>query len=251
MSERASSTLVVFTLGARTDARRRPVLGPSASGLELGLRRACLDSAFEAGRRAGLRLAVCSPEPLAEAPADARWLRQQRGTFGERFEAAVEHGLGATKEPLVIVGGDVPGLTASLLETALEGLARDPEAVVVGPARDGGFYLLASARPLGPVLREVRWCGRDTRQSLLKALARAGRPVVLLPPLRDLDRPADVEGWLAEGRPQAASVHLWSDRLRRFLSARRRPSASRDARLPSRESSGSILGRAPPLLAFS
>jgi Uncharacterized protein conserved in bacteria (DUF2064) len=251
MSRRASPTLVVFTLGPRTDARRRPLLGPSASGLELGLRRACMESALEAGRAAGLKLAVCSPEPLPETPKDARWLPQEHGTFGDRFAAALERGVRETTGPLVIVGADVPGLDARLLTSALEGLAKGPDTVVVGPAKDGGFYLLATARSLGPVLREVRWCGRDTRKTLLAALARAGRPVLMLPALRDLDRPADVEGWLAERAPHSGLVHPWSERLRGFLSARRRPLAPCDPHPLSLEAFVSILGRAPPLLASS
>jgi hypothetical protein len=153
--------------------------------------------------------------------------------------------------PLLIVGADVPGLDARLLRAAIEGLAQDPEAVVVGPAKDGGFYLLATARPLGSVLREVRWCGRDTRKTLLVALARAGRPVLLLPPLRDLDRPADVERWLAERGVHPRLVHVWSDRLRGLLSSRRRPLAYRHRHPVSLEAFGSPLGRAPPLPLFS
>jgi Uncharacterized protein conserved in bacteria (DUF2064) len=251
MSRRAAPTLVVFTLGPRTDARRHPLLVPSARSLEHDLRRACIESAFEAGRAAGMQLVACSPEPLRETPIDARWLPQARGNFGARFEAAVEESLREATEPLVIVGGDVPGLDASLLRAALEGLAHDPETVVVGPARDGGFYLLATAQPLGSVLREVRWCGGDTRETLLAALARAGRPVLMLPPLRDLDRPADIEGWLAERRGQPGPARLWSDRLRLFLSACRRPLVPDDLHAVSPELFGSLLGRAPPLLASS
>jgi hypothetical protein len=198
-----------------------------------------------------MELVVCSPEPLAETPRDARWLPQQQGTFAERFEAAIEQGSPETTAPLVIVGGDVPGLDACLLSDALGRLASDPEMVVVGPARDGGFYLLATSRPLGPLLREVRWCGRDTRKTLLAALAHAGRPVVLLPPLRDLDRPADVEGWLAERRLHSGPLGLWSKRLLRFLSARRLPLTLVGPRRSSCGAAASIFGRAPPSSALS
>jgi glycosyltransferase A (GT-A) superfamily protein (DUF2064 family) len=251
MSRPELPTLLVFTLGSRTDARRHPLLGPAATGLELGVRRACLEGAFDAGRAAQMQLVVCSPEPLAEAPMDSRWLRQEPGSFGERFAAAVEQGVSKEGAPLVIVGADVPGLESGLFEAALDGLAQDPDAVVVGPARDGGFYLLATARPLGPVLTEVRWCGADTRETLLAALARAGRPVVLLPPLRDLDRPRDLEGWLAERRPSPRPLRLWFDRLRVFLGGRRRPLAALDAHSLSQGAFASIPGRAPPLLAPS
>jgi len=247
MVRSASPTLVVFTLGSRADARRHPLLGPSGHGLEVGLRRACLESAFAAGRAAKMQIVVCSPEPLAETPRDVGWLPQQQGTFAERFEAAIEQGVLDSTQPLVIVGGDVPGLDAGLLAEALERLARDPEAVVVGPARDGGFYLLATSRPLGTLLREVRWCGRQTRKTLLAALARAGRRVVLLPSLCDLDRPADIEGWLADRRHRPGPLGLWSKRLLRFLGERLRPLASPPPCLLAVVPRAFVLGRAPPV----
>jgi hypothetical protein len=241
-----SATLLVFTLGPRADARRHPLLGPAASGLELGLRRACLEGAFEAGRAAGLELAVCSPDRLPEAPRDARWQAQGQGTFAARFEAAVEQALRHRTEPLIVVGGDVPGLRADHLAAARRELAADPHAVVVGPARDGGFYLLAMARPLGSVLGDVSFCGRNTRKTLLAALARAGRAVVLLPPLLDLDRPADVEGWLRDGTPLRGAVRPWSERVRLFLRARRKPPAPRRLRALSPRVPRPVRGRAPP-----
>ena len=49
-------------------------------------------------------------------------------------------------------------------------------------------------------LAAVRWCCRETVDSLKRALRRHGLSVVMLPPLADLDRRADLERWLAHRR---------------------------------------------------
>jgi glycosyltransferase A (GT-A) superfamily protein (DUF2064 family) len=80
----------------------------------------------------------------------------------------------------------------SVVRKALELLAQDEDQVVLGPARDGGVYLVAAARPIED-LESVNWCGWGTRQSLRRALRRAKRPLALLAPLENLDRPCDLD----------------------------------------------------------
>ena len=101
--------------------------------------------------------------------------------------------------PVLVVGTDTPGLEARHLRTAIDRLEAEPDSVVVGPASDGGIYLLASHRPLDGILAGVPWRRRDTIDSLLAALAAAGLRVCLLEPLADLDRPQDLARW-ASGR---------------------------------------------------
>lgn len=196
-------TLLVFTLGAPCESRRRHLLPAGQGAVEERLHRACLDLALSAGRDAGCRLEVCSPEPL-DLPADVDRRAQSGRGFGARLGEAVRDAFGAGGGPVVLVGSDVPGLAASHVRRTLELLEEDPDRVVVGPSPDGGFYLLASAEPLDEVFSAVHWCCRETLQSLRHALALGGRDVVLLPPLVDLDRSSDLELWLA-GRPAALS----------------------------------------------
>jgi hypothetical protein len=123
----------------------------------------------------------------------------------------------------VVVGGDAPGLTAGHLAAALDRLAADPDRVVAGPAPDGGFYLLAAARPLDGLADGVRWCRRDALRSLRRLAAAAGRGLTLLPPLADLDRPADLDRWLARAAAVPASWRRLAGLLRRLLDLLRRP----------------------------
>jgi len=218
MSARLQPTLLIFTLGAAGDSARRPLVPARLRGAEVELRRSCLEAALAAGREAGWRLAVCSPRPLTAAPgttADVVHLAQRGAGFGRRFAQALAAAFDlAAGGPVVAVGGDAPGLTAGHLGAALDRLAEDPDRVVAGPSPDGGFYLLAATRPIAGLAAGVRWCRRDALRSLRRALAAQGRELVLIAPLADLDRPADLDRWLAGG----ADGGSWSARRRRLRS---------------------------------
>jgi hypothetical protein len=223
-------TLLVFTLGAARDAERRRLLPARLRPLEVGVHEACLEAALDAGRACGCRLEVCSPARL-DLPEDVLSTSQEGSGFGPRLERALGDAFERSEGPVLVVGTDVPGLGARHLARALESLAADPDRVVLGPSPDGGFYLLAASRPIscldtGSLGTAVRWCRPDTLRSLVRALRAAGRPVTLLDPLEDLDRPADLERWLAASRGQASREIRWRalvSLLRRALAAARRP----------------------------
>jgi hypothetical protein len=155
---------------------------------------------------------VAAP-PDAALPADVRRLAQSGSDFGERLAAAIAAAVGAS--PLLVVGSDVPGLTAEPLRQALAELAADPRRVVLGPSPDGGLYLLAAAAPL-PDLTAVPWRRSDTLNELSARLVASGREVVLLAPLPDLDRRTDLDRLLASS---AALPHPWRTFLRRLREA--------------------------------
>ncbi len=234
-----SPTLLVFTLGPGVESARRGLLPGELRGVEAEVWQGCLSAALEAGRAVGCELEVCSPAPL-DLPGDARHVPQVGDGFGSRLEKALTRSFSG---PLLVVGTDVPGLAARHLARALSLLAEDPDRVVLGPSPDGGFYLLAASRPIAGLAGATRWCRRDTLRGLMRALRAAGRPVVLLEFLADLDRRADLETWAA--RRDARWLRLIR-LLRRVLSVLRRPAVPllvghpRPALVPVRA------GRAPP-----
>lgn len=230
MSPSPRPTLLVFTLGEDQESRRRQLLPQAHHPLERRLHRVCLDAAIDAGRRLGLEIEVSSPLAV-ELPAGVRQERQRGRSFGSRFRHALTGAFARGGAPVVLVGSDTPALGAEHLRHALAALEDDPDRVVLGPAPDGGFYLLAAARPLDEALGAVRWCCRHTLASLKRALRRQGREVVLLPSLADLDCRRDLERWLARaGRELARGLAVWRrlvDRLLAILADLRRPSPGR------------------------
>jgi len=242
----AQPTLMVFTLGASGERRRRPLLPERFAGEERALRRACLDSVLAAGRAAGCRLLVASPRHL-DLGDDVEYLDQQGVGFGARLRSAIDQAARQVAGPLLVVGSDAPNLTSSHLCQALEQLQRDPDGVVLGPAVDGGFYLLAVDRlstQLAALLADVRWCRADTRRSLNASLRRSGHRPVLLSSLRDLDRRRDLERWLA--RRPARTLRRLAGLLLRLLSSLR-CSAVAPPRVVLPHPATVASGRAPPV----
>ena len=212
---RPRATLLVFTLDAASERARRRLLPARLGGWELALYRESLGAALEAGRATGCRLEVCSPGRLP-LPADVRHLAQEGRGFGARLRRAVARQAPAPERPLVLVGSDVPGLAPRHVAAAQDRLAERPDRLVVGPSPDGGFYLLAAARPVDELLGEVAWLRRDTLASLLAAARRRGIEVALLEPLADLDRAADLRAWVERN---AVPAFAW---LRRIVAELRR-----------------------------
>lgn len=229
---RNQPTLLVFTLGAPAESRRRSLLPERWRGTEVALRQACLEATLAAGRTAGCRLEVSCPRPL-DLPADAHHVPQTGNHFGARLDRAMRASLARRSGPVVVVGTDAPGLDAERVVRALEALAEEPDRVVLGPSPDGGVYLVAACRPIEGLTDDVRWCCGATLATLRQTLEAAGRRVVLLDPLTDLDRPADLDRWLAAAlasgaRGLHAALRGWLRRLWDVLDALRRPPALPD-----------------------
>lgn len=118
-----------------------------------------------------------------------RW-PQGQGDLGDRMGAIFRH---APKGPVVVVGADIPGITPQLIAKAFEALGNHDS--VLGPAPDGGYWLIGlkrGARPVPSTLFEnVRWSSADTMEDTITSLA--GSKIAFLPSLRDVDTVADLK----------------------------------------------------------
>ncbi|MBI4230214.1 MAG: TIGR04282 family arsenosugar biosynthesis glycosyltransferase [Planctomycetes bacterium] len=117
-------------------------------------------------------------------------LAQSGGDLGNRLRRAFEHAWREGSRRIVVIGSDCPGLTARHLDRAFREL-RAADAVL-GPARDGGYYLLGLSRPAGRVFDRIPW---STDRVLATTLARMRRLRLthrLLGTLRDVDTAADL-----------------------------------------------------------
>ncbi len=144
------------------------------------------------GGRFDLRIAWAQPpsESLPDSPVAA--FRQQGADLGERLYnglAAVAPGRAA----VAAIGSDHPDLPVDRVEEAFERIAAGEE-IVLGPAADGGYYLIAvAAAALAPALfAEIDWSTpRVLAQTLERCRARGHRPA-LLERWADVDRPEDL-----------------------------------------------------------
>ena len=116
-----------------------------------------------------------------------RLIPQGPGDLGRRMGRALEQ---LPPGPVVIVGADIPGIRPRHLAQAF-GLL-DRRDWVIGPAEDGGYWLIGARRR--PVLRvsfdRVRWGGPHALADTLDNLA--GQSVGFLETLADVDSGADL-----------------------------------------------------------
>lgn len=128
-------------------------------------------------------------------PSDAAWFArldrgavlvpQPRASFGTRLSAALAAGLSRGGRA-VVIGMDSPTLPAQTVRLAFRALERAD--CVLGPARDGGYYLIGARVALPPTLfRAMPWStSRVLRETLSRARAATIR-VALLPEWYDID----------------------------------------------------------------
>ena len=109
---------------------------------------------------------------------------QGDGDLGLRLARAAE------ALPVLLLGADIPGLTPEHLISAAEALGKAP--AVIGPAPDGGYWLLGLARAVPGVFDGIAW---GTSTVLAATLARLPGDTVQLPMLSDLDTPDDLLRW--------------------------------------------------------
>lgn len=121
-------------------------------------------------------------------------LRAQRGRgLGERMEHVVRAGLAAGRFP-ILVGTDCPGLAAGDLRETAAALAEGWDAVL-GPAGDGGYYLIGLRAPRPALFRNMDWGGDGVLEETGRRLRRLRLAAYRLGERADLDRPADLGGW--------------------------------------------------------
>jgi len=124
------------------------------------------------------------------APFDFAIHEQDGNDLGERMEFAFEQAFTKGNSPVVIIGTDCPGISQELLEQALAAL-QDHDAVL-GPARDGGYYLLGLKRPFNAVFRGIQWSTDTVAQDTINVLKSHALTVQLLPVLIDVDTEQDL-----------------------------------------------------------
>lgn len=146
--------------------------------------------------------AACS-EIRALVPSGILVIPQDRGSLGRRMRTLMASLLEAGASAVALIGSDLPDMTPGPVASAFACLARHPASVVIGPAEDGGYYLIAATRT-PDVFDTVRWGSRHVLADTTAAAVRAGRPVHLLEPLADVDTLEDLRRLVGRHRPGVA-----------------------------------------------
>lgn len=164
-----------------------------------------------------LRIESIENVQLRYSPDDAvaeisRWLKpswtsaaQGKGDLGERLTRAFAEAFGSGASRVVVIGSDCPWMNADDVEQAWRALESND--LVLGPATDGGYWLIGLRAPAPELFSNMEWSTATVlRETLRRARDRSLR-VQLLRELRDVDT---LEDWQAFSRDNSFA---WAARV--------------------------------------
>lgn len=116
--------------------------------------------------------------------------RQCEGDLGLRMATAFGEVFEAGYDQVLIIGTDCYELNSDILREAFQGLNNSD--LVIGPAKDGGYYLLGLNKPEPKLFDGIAWSTASVFPDTMEIAASLGKSVYLLPVLSDVDRYEDL-----------------------------------------------------------
>ena len=128
---------------------------------------------------------------------DLRWaghpvpfFEQEGANLGDRLNHAFDRMFREDHRQTVVIGSDAPEITVDRLTEAFQSLDRHD--AVIGPARDGGYYLLGLRKSRPALWTDMPWSSDGVLAETVRRLDGAGLSHALLDVLDDIDGPEDV-----------------------------------------------------------
>jgi len=136
-------------------------------------------------------------------PKDDMHLVRSWLTSSDRFSSQRGDGLGARMrnaficafesgfKRVILIGSDCPDISSQII---LQGFAHlQQKDIVIGPAYDGGYYLIGLRQPREEIFQDIEWGTEKALQQTCDKIKVAGLFFSLLPTLRDIDRVEDLK----------------------------------------------------------
>jgi rSAM/selenodomain-associated transferase 1 len=151
----------------------------------------------------------------SQPAANAEWQTQPQapGDLGERMAAFFDRAL-ARAERVVLIGSDSPDLPSEFVAEAFAALKQWD--LVLGPADDGGYYLVGAARRLPPIFAGMPWSTANLWSATIQQLQQADCRWHALPRWYDVDTAQDLVRLrlcLDDSRKTESHLGLLADRL--------------------------------------
>lgn len=118
--------------------------------------------------------------------------QQAEGGLGERMKDALKQIFHAGYARILLIGSDIYGINSSIITRAYEEL--DSNDLVIGPAEDGGYYLIGMKQLIAAPFVLQTWSHADVLTETLDILKKEGFSWSLIDVLRDIDTLEDVKG---------------------------------------------------------
>jgi len=127
---------------------------------------------------------------------DMRYRSQGSGDLGARMERTFSGAFHQGIERVVVIGSDCPGINARTVRTAFDLL--DQFDLVLGPAHDGGYYLIGLSRKAPELFQSISWGTSEVRAKTIDTANLLKLRWINIEPLHDVDRAEDLEVWRRE-----------------------------------------------------
>ncbi len=132
---------------------------------------------------------------------------QSSGNLGRRMNLFLNSHLVGQEDRVVLIGTDSPTMPAQFIDDAFAALKTDP--VVLGPSRDGGYYLVGAAAHVPPIFADIDWSTPAVWQQTVDRLGNAGCSFAELPLWSDVDDLADLARIADELAQLAKADYTW------------------------------------------
>ena len=118
---------------------------------------------------------------------------QGEGDLGKRMENSFLSAFDKGAQEVITIGIDCPGVNAPVLAEAF-GKIRNYD-LLLGPAVDGGYYLIGLKRAIGQLFINIDWGTAKVLQQTVDIAQQLNLSVGYLATLADVDRPEDLPNW--------------------------------------------------------
>jgi rSAM/selenodomain-associated transferase 1 len=213
-SAAASRAIVVLARAPSAPGKSR-LTGGLSDDRARALREALLLDTLDVARTVGVPIVISytpddARDEMAGLAGDIALVPQRGANLGERMRWAMDDTFASGAESVVLIGSDLPTLPLEHLTDAFA-MLESPADLVLGPAEDGGFYLVAARQPRPEVFHGIEWGTPHVLDRVADAARRAGLTVGLTRSWWDVDTPDDLRRAVEDLRPDAAQhVRAWA-----------------------------------------
>lgn len=124
-------------------------------------------------------------------PKSFRSYQQTTGSLGEKLYNAAARGFRSGSKKIVIIGTDCPLMNKKIIDRAFEQL--DNSDIVIGPALDGGYYLIGLKDAQRELFKGIDWGTEKVFNQTIAKVQESNKTWFALPILSDIDLPEDLQ----------------------------------------------------------
>lgn len=190
--------LVIFAKEPKENMVKTRLKGCLSSLQRMELYKAFLKDTLEIAKRVDCELRVIAylsdkkaPQYLKQIAPGFSFYKQRGKDLGIRMHNALKSTIAKGASCTVIIGSDAPTLPLKYLNNSFKRL--DNADIVLGPSRDGGYYLIGLKEPCLDLFKGIRWSAKTVFLDTLRKIKKLKKTLSLLPYWYDVDEPSALE----------------------------------------------------------